>query len=233
MAGFLIIAAAGILAMSCSRGPAAESSLTPASISSLAESTPYPALTGNSQAVTAANPQMTEDLPPAMIDVETETTTDAAGTTTGATVTATNATETANQTNINDYRLTIDGLVDTPLTFTYESILQYPSVTKRVLLDCPGFFTENNEWTMVPLEELLSQVGLQPSASKVIFHASDSMGGYKVELPLSEITRDGVYLAYLKDGQVLTYNDGYPLRIVVTEMIGQYWVKWLDHIEIQ
>ena len=47
--------------------------------------------------------------------------------------------------NISQYRLTIDGLVNTPLTLTYESLMQYPAVTESVVLYCPGVFTEEGE----------------------------------------------------------------------------------------
>ncbi len=56
------------------------------------------------------------------------------------------------QVDISEYRLVVDGLVDHPLSLSYEDLLKYPAVTETVLLICPDFFVDNAEWTGVPLE---------------------------------------------------------------------------------
>lgn len=137
-----------------------------------------------------------------------------------------------NQANISQYRLTIDGLVDNPLTLTYESLIQYPAVTEKVWLICPGSFSEDREWTGVPLSALLAQAGLKPEASQVTFYASAASGGYKKVIPLAETQQEGVFLAYKVTGEILSNTDGYPLRLVIKSREGSYWVKWLDHIEV-
>jgi hypothetical protein len=65
----------------------------------------------------------------------------------------------APQINMTKYALTVDGLVDTPLTLTYGDILKYPSVSATLLLICPGVFVDNAEWTGVPVKTLLDQAG--------------------------------------------------------------------------
>lgn len=132
--------------------------------------------------------------------------------------------------NISDYILTVDGLVDNPLKLTYESLLQYPIVTKKVRLVCPGIFEEDREWTGVPVSTLLAEAGLKPQASKVIFYAS--LDNYMIDLPLILAQQDGVFVAYKVDNEVLSHDDGYPIRLVVEQREGSYWVKWLDHIEV-
>jgi DMSO/TMAO reductase YedYZ molybdopterin-dependent catalytic subunit len=136
----------------------------------------------------------------------------------------------APEVNIEDYRLIVDGLVETPLSLTYEAILDYPIVTEVVLLVCPGFFTDNAEWTGVPVATLLAEAGISPEASEVTFHALGSE--YKVVLPLDVVQRDGVFLAHMVNGQVLPARHGYPLRLVVRSNYGYDWIKWVSHIEI-
>ena len=51
----------------------------------------------------------------------------------------------------------IEGLVETPLSLTYEEVLAYPAVTEVVLLICPGFFADNAEWAGVPVTTLLEE----------------------------------------------------------------------------
>lgn len=131
--------------------------------------------------------------------------------------------------NIADYRLTVDGLVEKPLTLTYDDIVAYPSVTKVVLLICPLTFVDNAEWTGVLVSTLLVEAGLKSGATKVAFQSLD---GYQIELPLEDVQKDGVFLAYKVDGQVLPLEHGYPLRLVAEGQYGSNWVKWLTHIEV-
>jgi len=142
-----------------------------------------------------------------------------------------NVTGHAPEVNITKYSLTIDGLVDTPLTLTYEEVKQYPTVTEVVLLICPGFppFADNAEWMGVPVVTLLMEVGVEPQASQVTFHALD---GYSQSLSLEEAQREGVFLAHAVNGQILPKEHGYPLRLVVRGRYGNLWVKWVEHIEV-
>jgi hypothetical protein len=131
--------------------------------------------------------------------------------------------------DIANYRLAVDGLVDKPLTLTYDDIMLYPTVTQIVLLVCPNFFADNAEWTGVLVSTLLAEAGVMTQAKKITFYALD---GYQRTLSLEEALSDGVFLAYTVDDQVLPLKHGYPLRLVVKGVFGDRWVKWVDHIII-
>ena len=132
--------------------------------------------------------------------------------------------------DIEQYRLIIDGLVENPLTLTYQDILTYPTVTEVVLLICSGFFADNAEWTGVPVETLLAEAGSKPEATEVIFHGVD---GYHSSISLETAQESGVFLAHTVNGQVLPPEHGYPLRLVVKHHFGSEWVKWVEHIIVQ
>jgi DMSO/TMAO reductase YedYZ molybdopterin-dependent catalytic subunit len=127
------------------------------------------------------------------------------------------------------YRLTVDGLVDNPLSLGLDEIKSYPAVSETVLLICPYFFVDNAEWTGVPVSVLLNQAGIKPGANKVSFYALD---GYGDQLPLSDVMKEGVFLAYKVDGQELPREHGYPLRLVVKSKFGSTWVKWVQKITV-
>ena len=135
----------------------------------------------------------------------------------------------APEVDIAQYRLTIDGLVNTELTLTYDMLLTYPTVTNVALLICPGAFADNAEWTGVPLSTLLAEAGIKPEASQLAIYALD---GYRMILPLEGIQRDGVFLAHTVNGEILPREHGFPLRLVVTGKVGSAWVKWIEHIEV-
>jgi DMSO/TMAO reductase YedYZ molybdopterin-dependent catalytic subunit len=131
--------------------------------------------------------------------------------------------------DINAYRLTIDGLVENPISLTYQDILRYPSWTEVVLLICPTVFADNAEWTGVPLSTLLSEVGVKSNAQELRFSAID---GYTTTLSLEHAMEEGVFLAYEVNGKILPVAHGYPLRVVVRGQYGFEWVKWLTRIEV-
>ena len=131
--------------------------------------------------------------------------------------------------DIEQYRLTIDGLVERPLTLTYEDIVTYPAVTEVVLLICPGFFADNAEWTGVPVMTLLEAVGIKPEASVVTFYAVDE---YYRSFSLEAIQGSNAFLAHTVNGQVLPPEHGYPLRLVAEGRKGFDWIKWLERIDI-
>ncbi len=143
-----------------------------------------------------------------------------------------NLTGIAPDVNIEQYRLEIEGLVEIPLSLTYEEILAYPAVTEVVLLICPGFFADNAEWTGVPVTALLEKAGITPEAKGVVFQ--DIAGSYRKELLLEDIMgNDSIFLAYSVDGQTLPAEHGYPLRLVAKGKYGSYWVKWVESIEVR
>ena len=133
-------------------------------------------------------------------------------------------------TNINDYRLAVNGLVNTPLSLSYAQILSYATVTQTAELVCPGEEDVVNQWTGVPLSVILNAAGLMSEAGEVVFTGAD---GYYIQMPLSSVLNDGVFLAYQVDGQSTQDARGYPLRLVVNPGPGLDWVEWLTGIRVQ
>jgi sulfoxide reductase catalytic subunit YedY len=131
--------------------------------------------------------------------------------------------------DVTNYHLTVDGLVDTPLILTYGEILGYPTVTQVVLMVCPTFFADNAEWTGVLVSTLLTEAVVAPKAKEVTFYGMD---GYHRTLTLAKAQSEGVFLAYMVDGQVLPNEHGFPVRLVVKGVFGDRWVKWVTHVKI-
>jgi DMSO/TMAO reductase YedYZ molybdopterin-dependent catalytic subunit len=136
----------------------------------------------------------------------------------------------APQFDMQNYKLTVGGLVYTPLSLTYAEILQYPAASAVLLLICPGVFVDNAEWTGIPVKILLDQAGVKPEAAKVIFHGLDS---YAYPFMIDDVYLDGVFLAYQVNGQTLPPAHGYPLRLVAKGKNGATWVKWVNRLEVE
>ena len=136
----------------------------------------------------------------------------------------------AQDVDINEYRLTVTGLVKKTLSLSYEDILSYQSITEIAVLNCPDFFVDVGVWTGVPLMNILQEAGLKSDATQVVFHSID---GYSRTMSLDHIESHSVFLAYKVNGLTLPPEHGYPLRVVDESSDGNMWVKWLDKIEIK
>jgi DMSO/TMAO reductase YedYZ molybdopterin-dependent catalytic subunit len=127
------------------------------------------------------------------------------------------------------YRLIVDGMVENPLSLDYAAVLRRPAITRAPLLDCPGFFQDCARWTGVPLTTLLDEAMVKPDARYVVFYALDN---YHTSLPLEQMRRDGVFLAWQVNGETLPPAHGFPLRLVVSGQEGGIWVKWVFRLEL-
>jgi DMSO/TMAO reductase YedYZ molybdopterin-dependent catalytic subunit len=125
------------------------------------------------------------------------------------------------------YRLKITGAVNRPLSLSYDQILKFPSLTEVVLLICPGFFSNNGRWTGVSFKALLQEAQVKKEAKYV-----DVKGAYEktVRIPLKEIDRKKIFLAYRVNGETLPQKHGFPIRLVYEDAYGYDWVKYVDEI---
>jgi DMSO/TMAO reductase YedYZ molybdopterin-dependent catalytic subunit len=131
--------------------------------------------------------------------------------------------------DINTWRLAVDGLVESPLSLTYEDLLSRPQVSELVLLICPGFFWDNATWTGTPLGLILEEAGVSAQATQILIQAGD---GYSRKISLEDAVADGVFLAYEVNGETLPKEHGHPIRLVMRDHFGSKWVKWIERIEV-
>jgi DMSO/TMAO reductase YedYZ molybdopterin-dependent catalytic subunit len=127
------------------------------------------------------------------------------------------------------YRLKITGAVNRPLSLSYNQILKFPSLTEAVLLICPGFFANNGRWTGVSFKDLLQEAQVKKDAKYL-----DVKGAYgKVtRIPLKDLDKKKIFLAYRVNGKPLPQKHGFPLRLVFEDAYGSDWVKYVDEIVV-
>jgi DMSO/TMAO reductase YedYZ molybdopterin-dependent catalytic subunit len=135
-----------------------------------------------------------------------------------------------------DWRLIVDGAVESPLSLTLEELMAYPETTQMATLECyfpvgPELLVGNANWTGVPLQTIIEQANPLIEAASVTFHAIDgySMGPYYLDELLA---RSDILLTYGMNGQTLPAEQGYPLKLVLPGVAGYQNARWLDHIEI-
>ncbi len=128
------------------------------------------------------------------------------------------------------YVLTIDGLVEEPMTMSFKDILEYPYVERENVMYCVEGWSWSADWRGLAVRDLLGDVGPKPEAKRVIFHAVD---GYTSSFPIEELQASDAYLvAYMANDEYLPQEEGFPLRLVAEGKWGYKWVRWVTRIEI-
>jgi len=132
------------------------------------------------------------------------------------------------------WKITLDGLVDTPLTITYNDLIAMPTMTVLRTMECisneiGGHLISTAQWTGVPLRDVLMRAGVRDGVTKVKFTATD---GYSTALPLSEAMSDTTILAYQLNGDPLPIHHGYPARLIIPTKYGMKNPKWITGITL-
>jgi DMSO/TMAO reductase YedYZ molybdopterin-dependent catalytic subunit len=132
--------------------------------------------------------------------------------------------------DLSSYRFTVTGLVDNPISLTYDQLRCLPKITADPELNCPGFFTDYATWAGVSLAELLKLAQPQSGASRINLVAE---GGYRAQVDINTAMNPANFLVYELDGKTLPVIHGFPLRAVFPGEYGSTWVKWLVGIEVE
>jgi DMSO/TMAO reductase YedYZ molybdopterin-dependent catalytic subunit len=131
--------------------------------------------------------------------------------------------------DISTYKLTVDGLVEKPASYTYDEVLANPKYTKVVTLYCVEGWDVTILWEGIQLKDLFDKAEVDGRANTVIFHSVD---GYTTSLPLQTILDKNMILAYKMNDVVLPPERGYPFQLVAEDKLGYKWAKWIDRIEL-
>lgn len=135
--------------------------------------------------------------------------------------------------DIETWRLTIDGLVEQPLTLTFDHILARPFVEHMRTLECIGNAVGGNlignaVWGGIWLDSLIEEADVKETAVRAKFTAADN---YETSVTLNWIQQPKAMLAYQMNGKPLPPEHGYPLRLFMPGLYGQKMPKWITQIK--
>jgi DMSO/TMAO reductase YedYZ molybdopterin-dependent catalytic subunit len=154
-----------------------------------------------------------------------------------------------------DWRVTIDGEVERPLSLSIDELRAFPAVEAVATMECAGNgrallsprppsqpwrqeAVGTARWRGAPLRAVLERAGPRETAVEVLFTGLDKgvegevAQSYQRSLPLEEALRDEVLLAYEVNAQPLPPQHGFPLRLIVPGWYGMTNVKWLDSVSV-
>jgi DMSO/TMAO reductase YedYZ molybdopterin-dependent catalytic subunit len=132
-----------------------------------------------------------------------------------------------------DWRLTVDGLVQRPLSLTLAQVQGLPRRTQITRHDCVEGWSAIGEWTGGLLGPLLQAAGLRDEARFIVFHCMDRYGDlpYYESIDLVDAFHPQTILAYALNGQALPIQNGAPLRLRVERQLGYKQAKYIQRIE--
>jgi DMSO/TMAO reductase YedYZ molybdopterin-dependent catalytic subunit len=132
--------------------------------------------------------------------------------------------------NASTYRLTITGLVNKTVEYTYDDVINgFQKYQKAITLYCVEGWSVKILWEGFLLKDLLNETEIDPQAVVVIFYAYD---GYSTSLPLDYILDNDILIAYKMNGVTLPPERGFPFQLVAESKYGYKWIKWITEIEL-
>ncbi|MFL6157867.1 MAG: molybdopterin-dependent oxidoreductase [Marmoricola sp.] len=134
----------------------------------------------------------------------------------------------------NSWELTVDGMVDHKLKFTYDDLRDMMVNEYDITLTCVsnevgGRYIGAARWLGIPLKTILDQAGISPKADQLL---STDVEGFQIGTPVKALM-DGreAIIALGMNGKVLPREHGFPARLVVPGLYGYISAtKWVTRL---
>jgi DMSO/TMAO reductase YedYZ molybdopterin-dependent catalytic subunit len=128
------------------------------------------------------------------------------------------------------YELSVTGLVEAPMTYSYDSIVENLDHHLKVLtLNCVEGWSVKLLWEGVLVRNVIEEAGVLDDAKVIIFHAYD---GYSTSFPIDYIIENDILLAHKMNNVTLPPERGFPFELVAEGKWGFKWIKWITTIEL-
>jgi len=127
-----------------------------------------------------------------------------------------------------DWRLTVDGMVDRPASFSLTQLRSYPSRSQITQLACEEGWSYVAEWIGAPLSHILDVVGIHPQARYIVYFSIDS--DWWDSIDMADAMHPQTFLAYGLNGNELPVGNGGPLRMRLPRQLGYKNVKFITHL---
>jgi DMSO/TMAO reductase YedYZ molybdopterin-dependent catalytic subunit len=128
-----------------------------------------------------------------------------------------------------DYRLSVEGRVARPQTFSVAELKQLPSRTQITRHTCEEGWSAIGQWTGVQLSRVLDAAGILPTARFVLFHSYDA---WVDSIDLLDALHPQTILAYGMNGRDIPVPHGAPIRLRVERQLGYKSMKYVTRIVV-
>src|SRR5271163_1649142 len=129
-----------------------------------------------------------------------------------------------------DWRLTVNGMVARPGSFSLDQLKSYPAQSQITMLQCEEGWSYIAEWIGVPLSHVLNVVGVLPHARYVVYFSIEPDTWDSIDM--ADALHPQTLLTYGMNGDGLPVGHGGPLRLRVPRQLGYKNVKFINHITV-
>jgi DMSO/TMAO reductase YedYZ molybdopterin-dependent catalytic subunit len=127
------------------------------------------------------------------------------------------------------FRLIIDGEVNNPLSLSLKDIQQMPLTSMTIRHVCVEGWAAIVQWGGVRLRDLVSLAQPQANVGYVYFKSAD---GYYGSWDIASALHPQTLMAYQKNSQPLSIDNGAPLRLASPIKLGYKQSKWVTRISL-
>jgi DMSO/TMAO reductase YedYZ molybdopterin-dependent catalytic subunit len=129
-----------------------------------------------------------------------------------------------------DWRLSVDGMVARPASFSLDQLKSYPSHSQITMLQCEEGWSYIAEWNGVPLSHILDVVGVL-SQARYVFYFSIEPDTWET-IDMADALHPQTLLTHGMNGDELPVGHGGPLRLRIPRQLGYKNVKFINHLTI-
>ena len=129
-----------------------------------------------------------------------------------------------------DWRVTVDGMVARPASFSLAELRSFPTSTQITMIGCEEGWTYIAEWTGVPLAYVLDRVGALPQARYVVYRSIQP--DWWESIDMADALHPQTLLTHRMNGNELPVPFGGPLRLRVPRQLGYKSVKYINRLTL-
>ena len=130
----------------------------------------------------------------------------------------------------NSWTLKISGIVDKSLILSIQEIQGLETVEIVKDFHCVETWSVPNiRWKGIAVKSVLQ---LARPFKEALYAVVSSLGGYKTDLKLETLLNPDTLLVWEHDGKPLSWDHGYPLRLIVPDLYAYKSVKWISEINL-
>ena len=129
-----------------------------------------------------------------------------------------------------DWRLTVDGMVARPASFSLAQIKSYPTRSQITMVQCEEGWSYIAEWIGTPLSHILNEVGVLPEAKYVAYFSIDP--NWWESIDMADALHPQTFLTYGMNNGELPVGNGGPLRMRVARQIGYKSIKFATRLTV-
>jgi DMSO/TMAO reductase YedYZ molybdopterin-dependent catalytic subunit len=128
------------------------------------------------------------------------------------------------------WRLSVDGMVARPSSFSLAELKTYPSRSQITHLACEEGWSYIAEWIGVPLSHILEAVGIEPQARYVVYFSIDP--NWWESMDMGDALHPQTFVALGMNGDDLPVANGGPLRMRLPRQLGYKSVKFITRLTV-